>query len=176
MQPASDSDSPQEAPGPAPVVQQFRQQAAAKRVSQIFRNSQSSLPHPPQRSAAPRSHPCQSVPIRGLPPYGGLPRALSTRGFISVSFPLPHPPVFSISYKIVRISLKINTFKSLIVQSLAHSLSLFSCKSFVCITYANQRGGYTEPGTPFPPPPTNAWRESGSLCLEPPRRAQPYFH
>ena len=40
-------------------------------------------------------------------------------------------PSFPIPYKIVRKSLKTRTFKSLYFQADAHSLSLFSCKSFI---------------------------------------------
>ncbi len=58
----------------------------------------------------------------------------------------PHKTVypkllFSISYERTRMLLKTSIFKSLHFQAVAHSLSLFSCKSFACLTYAKQRGG-----------------------------------
>ncbi len=55
----------------------------------------------------------------------------------------PSPsPLFSIHCKIVRISLKTSTFKSLYFQAVAHSLSLFSCKSFICNHVSKTTGGY----------------------------------
>ena len=98
-----------------------------------------------------------------LPPSGGL--SVSIGGFLSTSFPLqspilppcplcplclipasfplPQPPVFSTPYKRVRISLKTSTFKSLYFQAVAHSLSLFSCKSFIYNHVSKTTGGYT---------------------------------
>ncbi len=72
----------------------------------------------------------------------------------SARFPLPQAPVFSAIYKRVRNSgcglylepaksLKTSTFKSLYFQAVAHSLSLFSCKSCICNSYAKQPPGYT---------------------------------
>ncbi len=68
-------------------------------------------------------------------------RESASRTGLSASFLLPQPPMFSATYKRVRILLKTNTFKSLYSQSVAHSLSLFSCKSFICVTYAKQPRG-----------------------------------
>ncbi len=116
----------------------------------MSRNSQSSLPRSPSRSATPQSHACQSLPICGFIsatsplPQSLLPlRSLCPLCFISAYFTLLQLPVFSVSYKRVRNSLKISTFKSLYFQAVAHSLSLFSCKSFICNHVSKTTGGYT---------------------------------
>ncbi len=58
-----------------------------------------------------------------------------------VSFSPPATRVISESYKRARKSLKTSTFKSLHSQSLAHSLSLFFCKSFICNHVSKTTGG-----------------------------------
>ncbi len=59
-------------------------------------------------------------------------------------------PLFSNSYKRVRISLKTSTFKSLCFQAVAHSLSLFCCKSFIYNHVSKTTGGgYTPKSVRF---------------------------
>ncbi len=91
-----------------------------------------------------------AFPRNGSPPASPSPQPLrrplrpgsaSRELKVSASFPLPQLPVFSVAYKRVRNSLKTNTFRSLYFHTHAHSLSLFSCKSFICITYAKQPRG-----------------------------------
>ncbi len=97
-----------------------------------------------------------------VPPRG-------TTGFIALCTNL-QKPVFSCHFvaksckEAQNSSLKTQSLQPLCFHAILRSFALFSCKSFVCTTYAKQRGVYT---------PTTSPQSKGSLELFPPTQVSP---